>query len=272
MMRPVAAVKAQHVAPRPQLRHGRLRARWAAVGAVLLGLLFTGLTVATVALWATDPAYTHTNPVVDLAFLALGMMVAVGFASQVRTPSVAGLQQAVLALVALAVTGLLGGRIEPFVGALVLLAAATPLGVLHPDRERLLAAGAGISRAMAGLVAVAAAPAVLYAAGMIDLARAAGPSCFLGQCVQGDRYAEAAALAIAVVLVGLLASLRTTGWMLPAWFAGTGAIVLGATSLLFPAELGALPGAWAVAAVIWGGGFLTTAQMRHRTVAAHAGR
>jgi hypothetical protein len=38
----------------------------------------------------------------DLAFLALGMMVAVGFASQVRTPSVAGLQQAVLALVDLA--------------------------------------------------------------------------------------------------------------------------------------------------------------------------
>jgi hypothetical protein len=96
MMRAAAAVKAELVAPRPQLRHGRLRAAWAAVGAVLLGLLFTGLTVATV-----DPAYTHTNPVVDLAFLGLGMMVAVGFASQVRTPSVAGLQQAVLALVAL---------------------------------------------------------------------------------------------------------------------------------------------------------------------------
>jgi hypothetical protein len=101
MMRAAAAVKAELVAPRPQLRHGRLRAAWAAVGAVLLGLLFTGLTVATVALWAIDPAYTHTNPVVDLAFLGLGMMVAVGFASQVRTPSVAGLQQAVLALVAL---------------------------------------------------------------------------------------------------------------------------------------------------------------------------
>jgi hypothetical protein len=112
---------------------------------------------------------------------------------------------------------------------------------------------------------IATAAAALYAAEMLGHARAAGPSCFLGQCVQGDRYAEAAALAIAAVLVAGLASLRTAGWLLSAWSAGTAAVVLGTASLVFPAESGALPGTWAVAAVIWGGTFIATAQAQHGT-------
>jgi hypothetical protein len=61
---------------------------------------------------------------VDLSFLALGgVLLTTGFASQIRTPSIAGLQQAVLTLVALSVAGWLGGRVEPFIGPLVLLVA-----------------------------------------------------------------------------------------------------------------------------------------------------
>jgi hypothetical protein len=189
-----------HTAALP--RHDTFLTVWAATVTVLVGLLLTGMTGVIVALWATEPAYTHTNPVVDLGFFALGgILVTVGFASQISARTVAGLQQAILALVALAVAGLLGGRIEPFIGALLLLVAAAPLVVLHPARWQLLAAGAGVSRALAALGAAAAAPAFIYAAGMLDRARDAGPSCFLGQCVQGDRFAEIAALAVAVVLV-----------------------------------------------------------------------
>jgi hypothetical protein len=54
--------------------------------------------------------------------------------------------------------------------------------------------------------------------------------------------------------------------LLPAWSAGTAAVVLGAASLVFPAEGGALPGTWAVAAVIWGGAFIATAHAQHRTL------
>lgn len=234
-------------------RRDRVRAAWATVLTAFLGVLFTGLTGATLALWATDPAYTQTNPVVDLAFFSLGgILVTAGLASQVRAPRIAGLQQAVVALAVLSVAGWLGGRIEPFVGPLVLLAATAPLGMLHPHRHRLLAAGVGVSRPLAGLVAVAVVPAAVYAAGMLDRARAAGVSCFLGQCAEGDRYAEAAALAVAVVAVTALAAVRTPGWRLPAWSAGAAAVALGGASLFFPGQIGALSAVWGVAAVTWG--------------------
>jgi hypothetical protein len=239
---------------------------WAATLTGVLGLLFVGLTAVTLALWASDPTYTQTNPVVDLSFFALGgVLITTGFASQIRTPSLAGLQQAVVALLALSVAGWLGGRVEPFIGPLVLLVAAAPLVVLHPDRHRLLTPGPASSRVLLVMAAAAAGPAAVYAADMLGRARAAGPSCFLGQCVQGDRYAEAAALALAVVLVALLAAMRTPGWTLPAWAAGIAAVVLGAASLRWPGELGAVPGAWAVAALAWGCAVTLIACVQHRS-------
>ena len=241
-------------------RPSRFATVWAAAVTVVLGLVFAGTTALTLALWATDPAYSQTNPVVDLAFFALGgILITVGFASQIRPRQLAGLQQAVLALVALAVAGLLAGRIEPFIGALLLLVAAAPLVVLHPARQQLLAAGETLSMPLAVLGAAAVVPAVAYAAAMLDHARSAGPSCFLGRCAAGDRFAETAALAVAVVLVALLASLRTSGWTLSAWCAGGAAITLGAASLAFPLEPGALAAPWAVAVVVWGTACIATA-------------
>lgn len=100
---------------------------------------------------------------------------------------------------------------------------------------------------------------------MLHRGRVAGPSRFLGRCAEGDRFAETAALAVAVVLVALLASLRTAGWRLSAWCAGSAAMVLGATSLVFPREVGALAAPWAVAAAVWGTACIAT-------VYTHAGR
>jgi hypothetical protein len=130
------------VGARPRRDRGRVV--WAATLTIVLGVLFTGLTALTVALWAIDPAYVETNPVVDLAFFALGgVLVTGGFASQItRRPSVAGLQQAVLALTALTAAGGVGGRIEPTIGGLVLLLATVPLVVLHPDRRQLTSVAA----------------------------------------------------------------------------------------------------------------------------------
>jgi hypothetical protein len=240
---------------------------WAATLTVLLGTLFTGLTVLTVALWATDPGYVETSPVVDLAFFALGgVLVTGGFASQMaRRPPVAGLQQAVLALAALSAAGWLGGRIEPAIGGLVLLLPAIPLVVLHPDRRQLVPPGAGGSRALTAVAALAVAPAVVYGWGLLAEARAAGASCFLGQCARGDRYAEAAALAFALVLVALLASRKPSGWLLPAWSVGTCAVVLGAASLIWPTETGAISGGWAVTTVAWGGALVVIASIEQRS-------
>jgi hypothetical protein len=89
--------------------------------------LFVGRTAVTLTLWATDPTYTQTNPVVDLSLFALGCVLStVGFASQIRAPSIARLQQALPTLV-----------------------------VVPPDRRQLLTPGPGASRPLLAMAAVA---------------------------------------------------------------------------------------------------------------------
>jgi hypothetical protein len=66
------------------------------------------------------------------------------------------------------------------------------------------------------VAALAVTPAVVYGRGRLVEAETAGASCFLGQYARGDRYAEAAALAFALVLVALLAARQPRGWLLPA--------------------------------------------------------
>ena len=73
------------------------------------------------------------------AFFALGgILVTAGFVSQIRTPTVEGLQQALVALAVLSVAGGLSGRIEPLVGSLALLTVVAPLAMLHPHRRHCL--------------------------------------------------------------------------------------------------------------------------------------
>jgi hypothetical protein len=247
------------------LGHPRWFAAWARILTVLLGLLFTSVTALTVTLWVTDPGYAETNPVLDLAFFALGgVLITGGIATQLHRPQVAGVQQSLLGLASLALAGLVGGRIEPLVGGVGLLAAVAVLVALHPDRRRLLATGAGPSWPLLALTGTLALPALVYAMDMLGDARVWGPSCFLGQCAGGDRLAEAGALALTVVLVALLASLRTDGWPVPAWSAGLAAMTLGATSLALPDVTGALPLPSAVGAVAWGLAFLLVARRQAR--------
>jgi hypothetical protein len=102
---------------------------------------------------------------------------------------------------------------------------------------------------------------------MLDLARSAGPSCFAGQCATGDRYAEAAALAVAVVAVGLLASLRTPGWRLAAWSAGIAATILGCASVALPDVPGSTGAPWGVVVVVWGVLVVASAEWETRRAA-----
>jgi hypothetical protein len=63
-----------------------------------------------------------------------------------------------------------------------------------------------------------------------------------------------AAMAIGIVLTGLLAAFQTRGWRIPAWCAGTAAMVFGATSMVFPTYRGSAGRVWGALAL--GGGFL----------------
>lgn len=249
-----AGAASRAVPPRVERSRHRGFTALIAVMTALVAVLFTATTVLTLGLWLADPAYEETNPVVDLGFFALGtVLVAGGLVTQLRTPErhLAGLQQAFLGVLALAIAGLLGGRVEPLGGGVVLLVAISLAVRLHPGRGALIRPGARLNVPVAALSVVALAPALAYAATMLDLARSAGPSCFAGQCARGDRYAEAAALSVAVVAVGLLASVRTPGWRLAAWSAGIAAAMFGCASVALPDVVGSAGATWGGAAVAW---------------------
>ena len=247
---------------------------WAAILSLFCGLVFVGLTLLTISAWLGNRGHTQTNPVVDLGFFALGaVIIGTGFAAQLRAPEhhIAGLQQAGLGLLALSLAGLLGGRIEPLMDPLLFLLAAAILVALHPAGGEFFRRGETVSSPLVVLAILGAIPALAYAAHMLVLARGAGPSCFLGGCARGDRYAEMAAVAIAVVLLGLLAAARTQGWRLPAWSAGTAAIIVGLASCVLPDVPGSVGQACGALAVVWGVLFVAVAEWQGRRVAGRGG-
>lgn len=252
MVRPGGDTLSDGLVDAPARRRGL--AIWALIWAGLLTFAFVGVTVVTLTLWLSDPDYPHTTPLVDLAFFALGALIAVGVAVQVRRPerNVAGAQQALIGTVALAAAGVAGARVEPAVGGMVLAAVVLVLVTLHPERRAVVRPGPGASPVLLVLAGVAAVPAVWYAVDLLALARAAEESCFGGQCVHGDRLAETAALAVAVVaLVGAAAG-RPAGARVSIWSAGIGAVVVSLAAIALPDVEGAPLSAWAAVALIWG--------------------
>jgi hypothetical protein len=235
---------------------------WAAILSVLFGLTFVGVTLLTIGLWLANRNHS-TNPVTDLAFFALGaVIITSGFAVQLRAPEhkIAGLQQSVIGLLALGVAGLIGGRVEPLTGALLSLAMSAVLVALHPGRHEFFKVGSYPSPRLAVLPILAAIPATAYAAAMLVQARQAGPSCFLGRCAYGDRFAEMAALAIAIVVGGIWAASKPKGWRVTAWSVGAAAVVLGSASMVLPNVAGALGRTAGAVAVGWGVAFVAAAQ------------
>jgi hypothetical protein len=116
---------------------------WSAVLSLLLGGTFVGLTLLTIGLWFANRNH-DTTPITDLGFFALGaVIITTGLVVQPRAPErhLAGLQQATIGLLALGVAGLIGGRVEPLTGALILLVATAPLVALHPARRRFFTIG-----------------------------------------------------------------------------------------------------------------------------------
>jgi hypothetical protein len=235
----------------------------AAILSLVIGFTFVVVTTLTIGIWLTDPGYAETNPVVDLGFFALGaLVIGSGVGVQLRAPerNIAGLQQAIIGSLALTVAGLLGDRVEPFAGGLVILIAAVVLAALHPMRGEFFKRGPGVNPRLAALTILVAAPAAGYAANMLDLSRQAGPSCFVGQCARGDRFAEMAALAGAIVLIAWLTLWRTRGWRVPARSVAAAAIVVGLASIALPDVPGAVGTVWGAVTVTWGIAFVAAAE------------
>jgi hypothetical protein len=67
-------------------------------------------------------------------------------------------------------------------------------------------------------------------------------------------------MALAIVLTGLLAALRTRGWRIPAWSASAATIVFGLASVVFPDQPGAVGRGWGGLAIAGGVLFVAAAQ------------
>ncbi len=86
----------------------------------------------------------------------------------------------------------------------------------------------------------------------------------MGRCAYGDRFAEVAALAIAIVVAGMLAASKPGGWRITAWTVGLAAVILGSASLVLPELPGALGRAAGAVAVTWGVLFVAVAEWEAR--------
>jgi hypothetical protein len=128
---------------------------------------------------------------------------------------------------------------------------------LHPARSQVLGPRTRPSVALAILVLAAAVPLVLYAVDMAALQRAGPPT---DPHVEEHHWTTMAALAVGIILVGVLASLRTPGWRIPAWSAGGAAAVLGLASIVFSGYPGALATPWSYVALGGGLAFIAVAE------------
>jgi hypothetical protein len=239
----------------------------AAVLVVLFGVGFFGLSTLVIG-WFEDVEGV-AGPVTDLGYGALvGIILTGGMLVQLRAPErkIAGIQQAALVVPALVIGSALASDTQNLVAALISAVGVGILLALHPARGEFLRAGA-FSPALLTITVLGAIPLTAYALDMGAFARdLAGPPHHV------QRLSTMAAMAIAIVLTGLLAAFRTQGWRIPAWSTGTAAIVFGLATTIFPDHPGAAGRGWGVAAIAGGALFIAVAEWeRRRTSSARSG-
>jgi hypothetical protein len=183
-----------------------------------------------------------------------------------------------LQIVAVAVAALVSGVVSATTGyvviALVVVVAAAILYVLHPARGTLLRTPGEPSPMMATAAVAGAVPLVWFGLTTARLQRDGPPA---DPHVQAGHWATMAAMAFALVLVGLLASLRLRGWRFTAWCAGLGAAVYGLASIVFhrfPSVPIPYPGSegvgWGLVALLGGLAFIAVSEWEARRARARS--
>ncbi|MDP9492470.1 MAG: hypothetical protein M3P42_09790 [Actinomycetota bacterium] len=239
---------------------------WAAILAAVFGVVFFGLTSLVLA-WFQEVEGV-AGPVTDLGYGVLyGIILTTGVLVQLRGPErkIAGVQQAFLVISALGIGSAIASDSQDLVPALILLPAIGILLALHPAREEFFRRGAAPSRSLLAIAVIGAVPLVAYALEMGAQARD-----LVGPPHHVQRLSTMAAMAVAILLTGLLAALQTRGWRIPAWSAGAGAIVFGLASVAFGDTAGAVGPGWAGGATAGGVLFIAVAESEARRATAAA--
>jgi len=206
-----------------------------------------------------------------LAFgILFGVLLTTPLVALVRRPE--AVPSAFLQVVAVAVAGLPAALVSADANylplGLIVAAGAAILFALHPSRAGVLHPMADPSPILGTFAVVGAIPLVWFGLTMARLQRdglAADPH------VKQDHWANMAAMAFGLALVGLLAAMRVRGWRLTAWCAGLGVAVYGLASIVFarfPGTQVPYPGSegvgWGVVALIGGVAFVAVAEWEAR--------
>jgi hypothetical protein len=227
------------------------------------GVAFFGLTSLVIGWFATREGIA--GPVTELGYGALfGLILTMGVLVQLRAPErkIAGIQQAALVLPAVLVGAAMASDAQALQSAAIFAPAIGILLALHPARGEFLRRGSSFSPSLLGIAVLGAVPLIGYARAMGDQARqVVGPPHHI------LRLSTMASLAIAILLVALLAAARTGGWRIPAWSAGTAALVFGLASTIFPDHPGAAGRVWGFVAVAGGLLFVAVAEREAKRIA-----
>jgi hypothetical protein len=194
------------------------------------------------------------NQVLDAGWgLVFGLVLPIGLLAQLRRPErrIAGIQQTGIVALALALAAVLGTAWWYLGLAAGIAGACAVLLALHPARRTFLRRGRGLEPAMLALAALAAVPSLVYAGRMASAQRRDLPP---ADAVSNGlhHWAVMTALGLLVLLLVLLAGLRTAGWRIPAFSASIAAGGWAISCLLAPDSAAGSEGhAWAWAALAW---------------------
>ena len=213
-----------------------------------------------------DNADGKIHRVHDIGFGVLyGVILTVALVVLVVRP---GNVSAFYQVVATAAAGLLGGLVSTDASYLILgvivAVAALILLALHPGRGEVLHPALDLIPVLSVFALAGSVPLVWLALTMARLQRTGSP---LDPHVQMDHWANMAAMAFGLALVGLLASCGMRGWRVSAWCAGLGAAVFGLASIVFhrfPGTdipyAGSVGTGWGLVAVVGGLAFVAVAE------------
>jgi hypothetical protein len=228
----------------------------------------------------------------------------VGVLAHLRRPEtkVAQMYQVLIAIAFIAATTVL---VDRFIDLFVVLFIIIPpvLVLLHPNRAALLRPSLNVSKVLLALALVAAVPLAVDSFVQIRIGlnaaqvapeideqledldddiseeqferelneaarRVTDSPEEAEEAVHFGHWSAMGAFNLIVIGLALVASFRPPGWRLPAWSAGLSALLFGAASIANPGDASALNGYWSVLAIVWGIGFIVTAEATRRASAA----
>lgn len=213
----------------------------------LVMLMFGGQLLVSGWFSSTDGGIHHFH---EIAWGVIeGIVLFAALAVQIRRShrKVGHIQQVLAGAITLLAVMVLERSFDAFTGVFILLVGV--LLFLHPARSDVFRTVRPVDRKLTALSLVAAVPLWAYAFNEVTrhLNAATGdPHADLAH------YAGTAAAAIAIPLVGFVASFRAPGSTLSLWCAGLGAITLGIAGIVFPDQSSSFGSVWGVGAIVWG--------------------